>query len=128
MSLDGLGLSLFGKFGFEGLLAIGDVVAVAGWVDKGLVVADALAGEFWEQVEELAVGSEEDVARKGFEGSEALRVIGGHLGVFGIVDQVVAGVDVGAADDDGVQGFAAFFNLHGPGGTSLGVTGGFAGG
>ena len=119
---------LAGEFCLKGLLAIGDVVAVAGGIDKGLFVPGTFAGVLGEHVVVAAVGSEEDVAREGFEGSEALRIIGGHLGVFGIVDQVVAGVDVGAADDDGVQGFAAFFNLHGPGGTSLGVTGGFAGG
>src|SRR5271163_2109558 len=66
---------LAGEFGFEGLLAVGDVGLVAGGIDKGLFVAAAFTGVLGEHVVVAAVGSEEDVAGEGFEGAEALRVV-----------------------------------------------------
>jgi hypothetical protein len=108
-----------GEFGFEGLLALGDVALIAGGVNEGIgkgvwvsgLLAGGHAGELGQHVEVDAVRAEEDVAGKGFEGAEALLEVGGHLRILGVVDEVVAGVDVGAADDDCVQALAVF--LHG---------------
>src|SRR5580698_7333792 len=128
MSLDGLGLSLFGKFGLEGLLTLGDIALVACWVDEGVGVAGLFAGEFAEEVEVAAVGSEEDVAGQGLEGLELTGVIGGHLRVLGVIDEVLAWIDVGAADNDGVVTLAAIFQDCGPGGAAFGVARSFMGG
>ena len=45
---------------------------------------------------------------KCFQDREFVFVVAGDLRVFGVVHEFVAGVDVGAADDDDVVGFAAF--------------------
>jgi len=110
------------------LLAFGDVALVAGWIYKSDGVAGLFAGKFAEQVEVAAVGSEEDVAGQGFEGAELLGEVGGHLRIRRRVDEVVAGEDVGTADDDGVQAAAAFLHWEGPGGAAFGVAGGLVGG
>ena len=69
--------------------------------------------------------SQEDIAGEGLKGAEALLEVCRHVRIFGVVDEVVAGIYVRAADDDDVVTLAAFLRDHGPGGAALGVTGGF---
>src|SRR5271170_2769138 len=96
-----MGGLLFGDFGFKGLLTVGDEGLIAGGVQKRIAGGgDGAFGfgclqavVFGEQIEKQAVGAEEDVARQRLESLELLSVIGGHLRIFGIADQVIAGED-----------------------------------
>lgn len=67
------------------------------------------------------MGAEEDVAGQGFEHAEGLLVVFGDLRILLVVDELVSGVHVRTAYDDGVVGLAAFDYLHSPGGASFGV-------
>jgi hypothetical protein len=111
----------------KGLLGIGYVALVAGGVDEGVGFAGSETGGFGEHVVVAAVRAEEDVAGQGFEGVELLLEVGGHLRIFGIVDQVVAGEDIGAADNDGVVALAVFVRDESEGGAAPGVACGLAG-
>ena len=53
-----------------------------------------------------------------------MAIVGGDLRIGLVVDELVAGIDVGAADDDDVKGAAVFLLVEGPGGGALGVAGG----
>ena len=105
-------MHLLREFGFEGLLAVGDVGLVAGGVDEGVAVAGDEALIFFGEVEVAAVGSEKDVAGEALEDGESAAVVGGDLRVSGIVDELVAGIDVGATDDDDVEGARALCALN----------------
>jgi len=105
--------------GYEGAIACG--------VDEGVGATWLEAGGLFKQIEVCTVRAQEDVAGKRFEGFELLLEVGGHVGIGGIVDEVVAGENVGAAYDDRVQSAAIFCELHGPGGAALGVAGCFMG-
>ncbi len=56
--------------------------------------------------------------------SKPWRVVGGDLRIDLVADELVAGIDVGAADDDDVERAAGFGFVEGPGGGALGVAGG----
>ena len=106
------------------MLAVGDVSLVAGGVDEGVFVAVLEARVFLFHVEVAAVSAEEDVAGKILEDLKLVAVIGGDLGIGLVGDEFVAGVDVGAADDDDVKGATVFDFVEGPGGGAFGVAGG----
>ena len=59
-----------------------------------------------------------------FEHLEFVPVVVGDLRIGLVADQLVAGIHVGAADDDDVQGSAVFRLIERPGGGALGVAGG----
>ena len=106
------------------MLAFGDVGFVAGGVDEGVFVAVLEALVFLVQAEVAPVGAEEYVAGKLAKDLELMAVVIGDLRVRFVVDEFVAGVDIGAADDDDVEGAAVVLLVKGPGCGALGVAGG----
>ncbi len=111
----------------ERLLPFGDEVFVAGGIDEGIWGAGFQVWIFFFEAEVAAVSAKEDVAGQGVQNVKHALEVFGDLGIGLVVDELVAGVDVGAADDDYVVGFAGFGHLHGPGGAALGVARGEVG-
>src|ERR1039457_2549759 len=99
-----LGGLLASQFLVESLLALGDVGLVASGIDEGVVIACLPFWVLGGEAEVGAVGAEEDVAGKSVEDGEAALVIRGDAGIGLVADQLVAGIDVGAADDYDVEG------------------------
>ena len=67
------------------------------------------AGVFLFEVEVAAVRAEENVAGQALEHLRtAVLIVVGDLRIGLVADQFVAGDDVGAADDDDVEGLAGF--------------------
>src|ERR1700739_156601 len=112
------------QFFFEGLLALGGVGFVSIGIDEGVLVTILEVVVLLQHAEVDAVGAEEDVAGKVFENFELVLVVGGDLGIGLVADEFVAGIYVGAADDDDVKQAAAFLFVQRPGGGPLGVAGG----
>ena len=122
-----MGLALSGlpavQFGLEGLLAVGDVRLVAGWVDEGIAVASLEAGILGGEIEVAAMGAEENVAGQRFKHRKTALVVRSYLRISLVANQLVPGIHVGAADDDDVENAAAFCLVHRPGSGAPGVPG-----
>ena len=58
------------------------------------------------------------------EDFELVSIVGGDLGIGLVVDELVTGIDVGAADDDDVKRAAILLLVESPGGGALGMAGG----
>ena len=110
-------------------LAFGDGGSVASRVDPDRRSTAGAAGELAKQVEVAAVRSEEEVAGERLEDSEGVGEICSDAGIgrfaAGRVDEADAGIDVPAANDDGLQGTAVVGDLQGPRGAAPGVAWGF---
>src|SRR5579863_902225 len=116
------------QFRFKSLLAVGNVTPVAVGINECVALAALPPFVLRLQIEVSAVRAKEDVAGQGFEDSKLVAIIVRDLRIGRVADKFVAGVHIGAADDDDMQGFSGFRLVHGPGCGSLGVPGGFAGG
>ena len=109
------------QFRLEGMLAIGDVGLVAGGIDEGVCGSGFPARVFFGETEIAAVRAEKDVARQALEHFEFLAVVLGDLRIGTVGNQLVAGIDVGAANDDDMEGATVFRLIEGPGGRAFGV-------
>src|SRR5208282_3954929 len=65
--------------------------------------------------------AEEDVTGETLKHSELMAVIGGDSGIRRVAHKLVPRIDVGAADDNDVEGAACFRLVEGPGGSAFGV-------
>ena len=122
-------MDLAGEVGFEFGAALGDGLLVAGGIDEDGGAFGLHARDFVEQAEVFAVGTEEDVAGKGFELGEGVGEVLRDAGVGGGMawrgDETVLAECGHAADDDYVEGLIVFDDLRGPGGAAGGVARGF---
>src|ERR1043166_6722326 len=83
----------------KGVFAIGYVTLVAVPVDKGIAGGTSEAGELSFHVVVAAVRAKKNIARKRFQNTESLLIVGSDLRVGNIVDQLVTGVYVRTAND-----------------------------
>jgi hypothetical protein len=96
---------------------------VAGRVHEGILVSGFPALILFFQSEIAAVGAEENIARQALQHFEAVLLVAGDLRIFLVAHQFVAGIYIRTADDDHMECLAALGFIHGPGGSSFGVTG-----
>jgi len=114
---------LFRKLGFEGAFPVGNIFPVAAWIDERPWPLTPRTAELRFQIEVAAVRAEENVAVERFQDAERTIVVVGDLRIRRVAHEPIARVHVGAADDHDVVGPASLFDLHGPRGAALRVTG-----
>jgi hypothetical protein len=118
------GCHLLRQFRAERLLALSHITLVAIGINKWIWATLFHLCELRFHPVVISVGAQKYVARKRFQDAEHALVVGGNLRIERVVDELVAGVHVGASDDDHIVRLAAFFRLHRPRGRALGVPGG----
>src|SRR5665213_111504 len=116
------------QLSLECALAVGDPDLVAGWIDEGVAVSGLETGILGGEPEVGSMRAEENVAGQGVEHLKTALVLLCNAGIGLVAYEFVAGVHVGAADDDHVESAAGFGFVEGPGGGSLGVACGEVGG
>src|SRR6478752_10748440 len=103
------------------MLTICDVGLVASGIDKGVVVAGFPAQIFFGEAEIAAVCAEEDVAGELLQNLEFVAVVVGNLRVGFVGNELVAGIDVGTANNNDMEGAAVLRLIESPGCCAFGV-------
>ena len=89
-----MGPLLAGEFGFEGLLAFGDVALVAGGIDEGVAIALLPALVFLFHVVVATMCAEKDIAGQTFQHFKAKLIVRRDMRIFLVVDENVGGLRV----------------------------------
>src|SRR5262249_55164274 len=114
---------LLRQFRSKFLFLLRDERPVTVRIDEGLAVTLLQSGVLAVQIEVVAMRTKEDVARQRLQDAKHLLVVGGNLRIAGVVDELVAGIHVGAADDHDVVSRPTFPHGDRPGGAAFRVTG-----
>jgi hypothetical protein len=117
------GECLLGQFGAEFLLFFSHELFIAIGIGEGVRSAGFQVRIFSFQAEVAAVGAEENIAGQGLQNVEHALVVLGDLRIGLVVDEFVAWVDIGTANDHHVVGFAALGHLRGPRGAAFCMAG-----